>query len=72
MKKIIKILFVLLLIGIMLISIFFIFKDKKEEYEQASAQKIIIKKQATLEKEEIRNCLMKKGYRENTIKEVLI
>ncbi len=46
--------------------------DEIEEYEKASAQKIIIKKQATLEKEEIRNCLMKKGYRENTIKEVLI
>ena len=46
--------------------------DEIEEYEKASAQKIVIKKQATLEKEEIRNYLMKKGYRENTIKEVLI
>ena len=46
--------------------------DEIEEYEKTSAQKIVIKKQATLEKEEIRNYLMKKGYRENTIKEVLI
>ncbi len=34
MKKIIKIIFALLLIGVMFISIFFIFKDKKEENEQ--------------------------------------
>ncbi len=42
MKKIIKLLFVLLLIGVMLISIFFILKDKKEEHEQEEIFKEII------------------------------
>ncbi len=45
--------------------------DEIEEYEKASAQKIVGKKQATLENEEIRNYLMKKGYKERIIKEVL-
>lgn len=45
--------------------------DEIEEYEKNSAQKIVIKKQVTLDKEEIRNYLMKKGYKERIIKEVL-
>ncbi len=45
--------------------------DEIEEYEKTSAQKIVIKKQANFEKEEIKNYLMKKGYKERIIKEVL-
>ncbi len=50
---------------------FYEYTDEMEEYEKASAQKIVGKKQATLENEEIRNYLMKKGYKERIIKEVL-
>lgn len=50
---------------------FYEYTNEMEEYEKASAQKIVGKKQATLENEEIRNYLMKKGYKERIIKEVL-
>ena len=40
-------------------------------YELQSAQNIFIKKQNTMEKEEIKNYLKKKGYRGDIIKEVI-
>lgn len=54
LKKIIKIVFVLLLIGIILISIFLIFKDKKEEniQEDIFEEIIDIAKENTEEKQE--------------------
>lgn len=42
-----------------------------EEYERTSAKKIVIKKQPNMNQEELRNYLMKKGYKETIIKEVL-
>jgi regulatory protein len=45
--------------------------EEIEEYERKSAQNIVAKKQATMEKEEIEQYLIKKGYREQIIKEVL-
>lgn len=46
-------------------------EEEIEEYERKSAKAIILKKQQTLEKEEIENYLRKKGYKEQIIKEVL-
>ena len=46
-------------------------KDEIEDYERKSAEKIYIKKQSTMEKEDIQNYLLKKGYKEHIIKEVL-
>ena len=46
-------------------------KDEIEEYERQSAKSIVLKKNATMEKEEIQMYLLKKGYREQIIKEVL-
>ena len=43
--------------------------DELLEYEKKSAKKIAIKKSG-LEKQEIKNYLMKKGYKEESIKEV--
>jgi regulatory protein len=45
--------------------------DEIEEYERKSAQNIVIKKQNIMEKEDIEKYLLKKGYKEQIIKEVL-
>ena len=42
------------------------------EYELKSARNIFIKKQNTMDEEEIQNYLRKKGYKEDIIKEVII
>ena len=41
------------------------------EYELQSARNIFIKKESTMDKEEIKNYLRKKGYREDSIKEAI-
>ena len=41
------------------------------EYELKSAKNIVIKKQCTMDEEEIENYLRKKGYREDIIKEAI-
>ena len=41
------------------------------EYELESAKKIAIKKENTMDEEEIKNYLRKKGYREDIIKEAM-
>ena len=46
-------------------------KDKLEEYEIKSASNLVNKKQKIMEKEDIYNYLIKKGYKHQTIKEVL-
>ncbi len=46
-------------------------QEEIEEYEKKSAQNIVTKKQMTMEKEKIRNYLLKKGFKEQIIKEVL-
>lgn len=46
-------------------------KERLEEYELKSAGNILQKKQSTMEKEDIKMYLMKKGYKTQTIKEVL-
>lgn len=46
-------------------------KEEIEEYEKKSAYNIFIKKQGTMEKEDIENYLTKKGYKQEIIKEVL-
>ena len=46
-------------------------KDELYEYELKSAKNIFIKKQNTMNIEEIENYLRKKGYREDIIKEVV-
>ena len=43
-------------------------QDKLQEYEEKSAYKLIIKKSNNMEQEEIRVYLLKKGYREESIK----
>ena len=45
-------------------------KEELEEYEIKSAANLIQKKQRTMEKEDIKRYLMKKGYNNQTIKEV--
>ena len=50
------------------------FSDKSDElyeYELKSARNIFIKKQSTMDEEEIKNYLRKKGYREDIIKEAI-
>ena len=50
------------------------FSETKEElfdYELKSARNIFIKKQSTMDEEEIKNYLRKKGYREDIIKEAI-
>ena len=42
------------------------------DYELKSAKNIVIKKQYTMDEEEIKNYLRKKGYREDIVKEALI
>jgi regulatory protein len=45
--------------------------EEMDEYEKKSAQNIVTKKQATMEQEDIEKYLIKKGYKEQIIKEVL-
>ena len=45
--------------------------DELYEYELKSAKNIFIKKQSTMDEEEIKNYLRKKGYREDIIKEAI-
>ena len=50
------------------------FSDKKDElydYELKSAKNIFVKKQSTMDLNEIENYLRKKGYREDSIKEAI-
>jgi len=46
-------------------------KEELEEYELKSATYIVAKKEKTMDKEDIKIYLMKKGYKQQTIKEVL-
>lgn len=46
-------------------------KEEIAEYELKSARNIFIKKEKTMDKEDIKLYLMKKGYKKQTIKEVL-
>lgn len=46
-------------------------KEELEEYEIKSAQNIKLKKEKAMESDEIKLYLMKKGYKSETIKEVL-
>ena len=46
-------------------------EEKLEEYELKSASNIVQKKQRTMEEEDIKIYLMKKGYKQQIIKEVL-
>lgn len=41
------------------------------EYELQSAKKIVLKKQSTIEEDEIKNYLRKKGYKEEVIREAI-
>lgn len=43
-------------------------KEELEEYEKKSAYNIILKKNKEMEQEEIKQYLMKKGYRQSSIK----
>ncbi len=45
--------------------------EEIEQYEKKSAEAIVLKKNSIMEKEEIQNYLLKKGYKEQIIKEVL-
>ncbi len=49
---------------------FYYNKEMLEEYEVKSAKNLIQKKQRTMEKEDIKIYLIKKGYNHQTIKEV--
>jgi len=46
--------------------------DELQEYEQRSANNILIKKKDTMSQEEIIEYLYKKGYREDTIQNLII
>ena len=46
-------------------------RNELNDYELKSAKNIFIKKQSTMNEEEIKNYLMKKGYREDIIKEAI-
>lgn len=46
-------------------------KEELEEYEEQSAKNIYYKKSSVLETEEIKAYLMKKGYKQDIIKEVV-
>ena len=46
-------------------------KEQLEEYEKKSALNIYNKKIKTVEEEEIKNFLLKKGYKQQTVKEIL-
>jgi regulatory protein len=45
--------------------------EEIDEYERKSAQNIVTKKQAIMEQEDIQKYLIKKGYKQQIIKEVL-
>ena len=45
--------------------------EELEEYEQKSANNIALKKSVNMEETEIKQYLMKKGYREENIRETL-
>lgn len=49
----------------------YIHKEELEEYERESAYTIYKKKSTTLDKEEIKAYLIKKGYKQDIIKEVV-
>ncbi len=46
-------------------------QEELQEYELKSAYEILAKKEKTMEKDEIKQYLLKKGYKQETIKEVL-
>lgn len=46
-------------------------KEELEDYEIKSAKNIISKKQASMEQDEIRTYLLKKGYKSDNIKEAM-
>ncbi len=46
--------------------------EQLEEYELQSAKKIILKKQQSMNKEEIQMFLRKKGYKQDTIKQAFL
>lgn len=50
---------------------FYIHKQEIQEYELRSAQKIVDKKIRNMEKDEIRQYLLKKGYKQEIVNEVL-
>lgn len=50
---------------------FYKHEEEIEEYERNSAKNIYAKKEHLMEKEEIQNYLLRKGYKQETIKEVL-
>ena len=45
--------------------------DELEDYEQKSADNIVLKKSVNMDEIEIKQYLMKKGYKEDTIKEAI-
>ncbi len=47
-------------------------KEMLEEYEKSCVEKIILKKSSTMEIQEIRQYLIKKGYSQESIKEILM
>lgn len=49
---------------------FYAHKDELEEYERKSAENIIYKKSSSMDKEEIKNYLLKKGYKSDNISSV--
>lgn len=50
---------------------FYEYKEEIEEYERKSVYNICIKKENTMEKEEIENYLLKRGFKQEIIKEVI-
>ncbi|MBO4293042.1 MAG: RecX family transcriptional regulator [Clostridia bacterium] len=50
---------------------FYAHKEELEEYEKKSAENIIYKKSSSMDKEEIKNYLLKKGYKSDIISKVL-
>lgn len=50
---------------------FYANKEELEEYERKSAQNIIYKKSSSMDEEEIKNYLLKKGYNIDNIKDLL-
>ena len=50
---------------------FYKYKEEIEEYERKSAYNIYVKKENTMEKEDIENYLKKKGYKQEIISEIL-
>ena len=50
---------------------FYSHKDELEEYEKKSAENIIYKKSSSMDEEEIKNYLLKKGYKSDIINSIL-